>query len=183
MSLPTEIHHKFEELKLILTHHDKEFIKMHAHGGYSILFVYPPREESVYLERVKTEYPDACFIDLAELFVDYIDHVGYDNFIELYKEYASEPEKLFTSQMNTDDLYQRILAAIAQAGRMQKVPILTRTGALFGTGIENINIMDSKIVHDLPLPLVIMYPATIGAEQKLKFLNVKLASDYRATVI
>ena len=183
MLLPKEIHHKFEELNIILTRHDKEFIKMHAHGGYSILFAYPPHEESAYLERVKNDYPDACFIDLAGLFVDYIDRVGHDDFLEIYKEYASEPEKLFRSPMNDDDLYQRILAKIAQAGQAQKIPILLRTGALFGTGIENINIMDSKVVHNLPLPLVIMYPATITAENKLKFLNVKFASDYRATVI
>ncbi len=66
---------------------------------------------------------------------------------------------------------------------MQQLPILVRTGALYGTGIENINLMDSKVVHNLPLPLVIMYPVTFSAENKLKFLNVKLASDYRATVI
>ena len=178
-----EIHHKFSELRIILNRNDKAFIKMHAHGGNSILFTYPPQEEKAYLERVREEYPDACFIDIAALFVDYIDHVGYEDFVEIYEEYATEPEKLFRSEMSNDDLYQRILKAIEQAGDARTIPILLRTGALYGTGIENINMMDSKVVHDLPLPLVIMYPATVGADNKLKFLNVKLASDYRATVI
>lgn len=183
MLSPNEIHHKFSELRIILNRNDKDFIKMHAHGGNSILFTYPPQEEKAYLERIRAEYPDAVFIDLAELFVAYIDDIGYEDFVEIYEEYASEPEKLFRSEMNADDLYQRILNAIQQAGDAQKIPILLRTGALYGAGIENINIMDSKIVHDLPLPLVIMYPAAVGADNKLHFLNVKPASDYRATVI
>jgi len=183
MLSPKEIYHKFNELKIILSHKDKEFIKMHAHGGYSILLTYPPQEERAYLERVRAEYPAACFIDMAELFVAYIDDIGFEDFLEVYQEYASEPEKLFRSEMNPGDLYQRILTEIEKAGKAQQLPVLVRTGALYGTGIENINIMDSKVVHDLPLPLVIMYPATLSAENKLKFLNVKPASDYRATVI
>lgn len=183
MLLPNEIFHKFNALHILLERNDKGFLKMHAHGGNSILFTYPPQEEKVYLERIRIEYPDACFIDLAELFVAYIDDIGCEDFVEIYEEYASEPEKLFRSDMNADDFYQRILRAIQQAGDARKIPVLLRTGALYGTGVENINIMDSKIVHDLPLPLVIMYPAAVGADNKLQFLNVKPASDYRATVI
>ena len=183
MPFSNEIHHKFNELKLILERKDKEFIKMHAHGGYSILFTYPPQQEQEYLERIRAEYPEACLIDIAELFVEYIDSVGYEDFVDIYTEYAGEPEKLFRSELNEDDLFRRILNNIQAAGESQKIPILLRTGALFGTGIENINLTDSRVVHNLPLPLVIMYPATVGADNKLKFLNVKLASDYRATVI
>jgi len=76
-----------------------------------------------------------------------------------------------------------ILNEIKMADKQNRMPVLIRTGALLGTGIENINIMDSAVVHQLQLPLIIMYPATIGVDGKLKFLNYRLASDYRAIVI
>lgn len=183
MLSPKTIDQKFSELKFILKSRDKQSIKMDAHGGFSILFVYTPNEESQYLVRIKDEYPDAHFIDISELFINYIDSIGFDEFMEIYEEYSSEPEKLFKSEMSENDLFKSILDEIEKAGQEQKIPILIRTGALNGTGIENINIMDSNIIQNLPYPQIIMYPATIGGDNKLKFLNFKLASDYRAIVI
>ena len=183
MLLPKDMNHKFNELKFILKNKDKQSIKMESHGGYSILFVHPPKEEKKYLERIKKEYPNAYFIDIAKLFVEYIDSIGFDEFVKIYEEYSSEPEKLFKSELSETDFYKNILKEIETAGKEKKIPILIRTGALYGTGIENISIMDSKIVQNLPLPLVIMYPAIVGGDNKLKFLNFKLASDYRATLI
>ena len=72
---------------------------------------------------------------------------------------------------------------IEKAGKKSKTPILVRTGMLLGTGIENMSIMDSKIVHDLPIPLIILNPATEAGDKRLKFLNHKPASDYRSIVI
>jgi len=183
MSSPKDINQKFKELSFLLKNRDRQSIKMEAHGGCSILLVYPPREEKKYLERVKESYPNAYFIDVAREFVEYIDSIGSEKFIEIYQEYSSEPEKLFKSELNENDLYKRLLKEIEKAGTAKKIPILIRTGALYGTGIENISIMDSKEVQKLPIPLVMMYPATLSEDNKLKFLNFKLASDYRATVI
>ena len=183
MSSPKDINHKFNELDFMLKNRDKQSIKMDAHGGYSILFVYPPSEEKKYLERIEKSYPDAHFIDVAKEFVSYIDSIGSDKFMEIYQEYSSEPEKFFKSEFNENDLCKRLLKKIEKAGASNKIPILVRTGALYGTGIENVSIMDSKVVQNLPIPLVIMYPATLSEDDKLKFLNFKLASDYRATVI
>ena len=183
MSSPKNINQKFNELKFILKNKDKHSIKMDAHGGYSILFIYPPEEEKSYLKKIEKKYPDADFIDIARMFVEFIDSIGYDDFIETYEEYSSEPEKLFKSSLSESDFFTYILNEIEKAGEGGKMPILVRTGALYGTGIENINIMDSKIVHELPMPLIIMYPATVGGDNKLKYLNFKPASDYRAVVI
>jgi anti-anti-sigma regulatory factor len=174
---------KFNELKFLIEKRDKQSIKMEAHGGFSVLFVYHPNEEKKYLERIKQEYPDAYFIDIAQELVEYIDSVGYDNFIEAYEEYLSEPEKLFKSESSESDLFKRILNKIQKAGSLNKLPILIRTGAFLGTGIENISIMDSNVVQELPMPLILMYPATLSKDNKLKFLNFRIASDYRATVI
>ena len=183
MSLSKTIDQKFIELKFILEHWDKQSIKMDAHGGHTILFIYPPNEEMIYLDRIQKEYPDAYFINIAKIFTDYIDSIGLDGFVNIYNDYFSEPQKLFKSELSDDDLYQRILNKVEKAGIENKLPVLIRSGALFGTGIENISIMDSKAVRNLPLPLVIMYPASIGGDNKLKFLNFKIASDYRAVVI
>lgn len=174
---------KFSELKFILKNKDKQSIKMDAHGGFSILFVYAPKEEKIYLKRIKKEYPNEHFIDIATMFVEYIDSFGFESFGEIYREYSSEPEKLFRSEISDDDFFKRIFNEIEQAGKANKIPILIRTGALNGTGIENINFMDSIVVQNLPLPQIIMYPASLSGDNKLKFLNCKLASDYRAVVI
>ena len=173
MLLSKTIDQKFNDLRIILTNKDKDSIKMDAHGGNSILFIYPPREEELYLSRIKRDYPDAYFIDIAELFIKYIDIIGYDNFIEVYEEYRSEPEKLFKSESSSQDFYKIILEEIKEAIKINKIAIIIRTGALFGTGIENISIMEESAVYQMNLPLIIMYPAVVFEENILKFSNCR----------
>ncbi|PKP62155.1 hypothetical protein CVT91_00355 [Candidatus Atribacteria bacterium HGW-Atribacteria-1] len=177
------IDQKFNDLRIILTNKDKDSIKMDAHGGNSILFIYPPREEELYLSRIKKDYPGAYFIDIAELFVKYIDIIGYDNFVEVYEEYKSEPEKLFKSESSSQDFYKIILEEIKEAIKINKIAIIIRTGVLFGTGIENISIMEESAIYQMSLPLIIMYPAVVLDDDKLKFLNCKLSSGYRAITL
>jgi len=177
------IDQKFDDLRIILKNKSKDSIKMDAHGGNSILFVYPPREEKLYLSRIRRDYPDACFIDIAELFIKYIDIIGYNNFIEIYEDYKTEPEKLFKSESSSQDLYDLILGEIKRAAEINKMTIIIRTGALFGTGIENISIMEESAVYRMDLPLIIMYPAVILEENRVKFLSCRLASGYRAITI
>ena len=171
------IDQKFRELKFILENRDKQSIKMDAHGGHSVLFIYPPSEEITYMEKIRAEYSKDEIIDISESFIEYIDQFGLNDFTSAYNDYLSEPQKLF------EDFLELIIKKIKKAGKKNKIPILVRTGVLLGTGIENISIMDSKIVHDLPIPLIILYPATEAGDKRLKFLNHKPASDYRSIVI
>ena len=171
------IDQKFRELKFILENRDKQSIKMDAHGGHSVLLIYPPSDEKIYMEKVKSDYSKEEIIDISELFVEYIDQFGLDEFTSAYNDYQSEPQKLFKGFL------ELIIMKIEKAGKKSKTPILVRTGMLLGTGIENMSIMDSKIVHDLPIPLIILYPATEAGDKRLKFLNHKPASDYRSIVI
>ena len=97
---------------------------------------------------------------ISELFVEYIDLFGLDEFTSAYNDYQSEPQKLFKGFL------ELIITKIEKAGKKSKIPILVRTGVLLGTGIENISIMDSKIVHDLPIPLIILYPATEAGDKR-----------------
>ena len=92
-------------------------------------------------------------------------------------------KNFFKSESSSQDLYDLILDEIKKAAEINKMAIIIRTGALFGTGIENINIMEESAVYRMDLPLIIMYPAVILEENKLKFLNCRLASGYRAITI
>ena len=99
------IDQKFRELKFILENRDKESIKMDAHGGHSVLFIYPPNEEINYLERLREEYPDADIINIADSFVEYIDQFGLGEFTNAYNDYQSDPQKLFKDflDLNSSD--------------------------------------------------------------------------------
>lgn len=48
------------------------------------------------------------------------------------------------------DLFDLILADIKSVCENDKIPILIRTGCLYGTGIENVNVMEHKEVIKLP---------------------------------
>ena len=75
-----------------------------------------------------------------------------------------------------------IINEIEKACQSDKIPFLIRTGCLFGTGIENVNIMENKKVMNLPHPLVIFYPSKIENDN-IYFLNFKLASKYRCMLV
>ena len=52
-----------------------------ANGGRSILFVYPPEDEEKYIEEAKKRYTDGYeFIDIRELFTEFVDSKGLDKF-------------------------------------------------------------------------------------------------------
>jgi hypothetical protein len=91
-------------------------------------------------------------------------------------------ELLFKSDDEETDLMDLILADIKSADKEDLIPVLIRTGALYGTGIENVNIMEHTEVMSLKNPLVLFYPAKVE-DGNLLFLNFKSASRYRCTVI
>ena len=184
MSFSTDHKAKFDNLKVSLDLKNREQLRRTANGGNSILFTYPPEEESLYIGKIKELYSevDFAFIDIAELLVKFIDIDGWADFENYYKDFADTPHLIFNSEDEASDLMDLIVAEINEAGINNKTPILIRTGALFGTGIENNNIMEHKIVMALKTPLVILYPSKIENDN-LYFLNFKPASKYRCTVI
>ena len=175
---------KFENLRVSLELQNRDQLKRKANGGNSIVFTYPPEEEKLYLKKLddfKEDY-DFSLIDIAKLLVEFIDLDGWNEFESFYNDFKATPHLIFKSDDESKDLMDLIIDKIKVANDLGKVPVLVRTGALYGTGIENLNIMENKIVMGLTHPLVIFYPSKIENDN-LYFLNFKLASRYRCTVI
>lgn len=184
MSYLTDHKQKFEDLKLRIDNKDQW--KKEANGGNSILFCYPPDEEQLYIKKAKEIYGStAVFIDISNLLVRMIDESGWEDFSAYYHDFQSTPHKVFRSSEKSEgekDLFDLIISEIGLANQQNKVPFIVRTGSLYGTGIENVNIMEHKIVMSLPQPLVIFYPSRIEKDN-LYFLNFKPASKYRCILV
>ena len=136
-----------------------------------------------YIEKAKDLYSDsAAFIDISKLLVQFIEKDGWKPFSEYYNDFKNTPHLIFHSDDPTPDLFDLIISEIEKVCKNDKIPFLIRTGCLFGTGIENVNIMENKAVMNLSHPLVIFYPSKIE-DDNLYFLNFKLASKYRCTLV
>jgi hypothetical protein len=181
MSYITDHHQKFSDLRSHIEHQDQ--LRRQANGGNSILFSYPPDEEQQYIKKAEGLYSDkAIFIDVSKLLVQFIDEDGWEPFKEYYNDFKSTPHKIFRSDDPSIDLFDLIISEIVKACQNDKIPFLIRTGCLYGTGIENVNIMENKAVMNLPHPLVIFYPSKIENDN-IYFLNFKLASKYRCMLV
>jgi|WetSurMetagenome_2_1015567.scaffolds.fasta_scaffold13933_2 hypothetical protein len=184
MSFLDENKAKFDNLKVSLEVQQRDQLRRKANGGNSIVFTYNPDEESQYISKAKEILlPDKFkFISIAELLVKFIDQDGIDNFETYYYEFLETTHVIFNSDDSNTDLMDLIIKEIQEAYEIGLTPILIRTGALYGTGIENVNIMEHKSVINMKVPLVIFYPSKI-VDENMYFLNFKPASRYRCNVI
>jgi len=184
MAYITDHKAKFDNLVVSLELKNREQLKRKANGGNSIIFTYPPKDEKLYIEKAKEIFGEEnfVFIDIAKLLVSFIDFDGWTDFEPYYKDFSDTPHLVFKSEDEVTDLMDLIIKEVSDASSQNLTPILIRTGALFGTGIENVNIMEHKTVIGMSRPLVLFYPAKLE-DENLYFLNFKLASKYRCTVI
>jgi hypothetical protein len=104
--------------------------------------------------------------------------------VELYNLLQSATHEIFKAPVGEEspDLFKEIISKIQHALQQDKVPVLINTGALYGTGIHNIHIMENEIVMKAALPLIILYPATIEPD-RIMFLGKHPASKYRCMII
>ena len=181
MSFLTDHKKKLEDLRTALQSSNRMDLKRRANGGNTLLFVYPPEEEADYLALIKEEFSDAYFIDVAKLFVEAIDSTGWETFKEAFHAYENDLNKLFN---NKDDncLFNLIIKEIQTSLKNNKLPFIIRSGALQGTEIRNLNIMEHKVVLEANLPLVFFYPAILK-NNELFYLNDHPASRYRCDII
>lgn len=155
-------------------------IAIDANGGRSILFVYPPVDEEAYIAEARHELDDCKFIDLRQLFTQFIDAIGIEDFKESYQDFGNE---LFASKNFEEGTFlSMILAEIKSAFNEGRIPVLIHTGTIYGMGFSNIHIMEQNFIMSSKIPLVVFYPATIE-NSNIMFLGKQVASRYRCVVV
>lgn len=158
-------------------------IRLNANGGNSILIVCDPKQEGVFISKM-AEMLDAKtyqIIDLNELLVNFV-NTNKELLIETFDLLQGSVSQVFKSTDDEGDLFQHIIDVIANSYKNNKVPVLINTGALYGSHIDNIHIMEHEVVMKSSLPLIVLYPATYDGD-KLLFLSKRPASKYRCMII
>jgi hypothetical protein len=173
------------EAKRLVESDRRSEIRLNANGGNSILIVCDPMKEPEYIAQLRDLLPEESFvlIDLNECLIDFV--TKYKNhIIELYDLLQSTTHEIFKAPVGEEsqDLYKEIISKIESALNQNKVPVLISTGALYGTGIHNIHIMENEIVMRATLPLIILYPGT-NEPDRVMFLGKDPASRYRCMII
>ena len=160
---------------------DLAHLSSEANGGRSILFVYPPVDEEKYIEEAKKRYTDGYeFIDLRQLFVEFVDSKGLDKFKRQFKNMGTE---VFVSNNYTEGtFFSFLMKQIVTSAAKGVTPILIHTGTIFGMGFSNQNIMENPSVMKFKKPLVFFYPA-VTRNETIYFLDRKPANKYRCVVI
>lgn len=160
-------------------------IRINANGGNSILVVCEPSKEIDYIKAINNLMGSDKYeiIDLNDLLCKFIDQnkADLEDSFELRKVSIHQIFKTPNGEEGTD-LFGLILQAIASSLKANKIPVLIKSGTLYGSGIDNIHIMENELVMKSSLPLIILYPAT-REKDKLLFLNSRPASKYRCMIV
>lgn len=181
----SKIEARIQDLEQAVRAFDENNIKLSANGGNSMLFMCPPLEEGEYIRLMKQNLDSEryAFIDLNELLVSFIDENEEEIKLkyELLQNSSNQIFKLPPGEEGSD-LFQMIIQAIVDVYDQNKIPVLIRVGALNGTDIENIHIMENKVVMQGKNPVIILYPAD-KKNDEIMFLGIRPASKYRCMVI
>lgn len=160
-------------------------IRLNANGGNSILVVCDPGQEPEYIAAIRKNMPDDAYdvIDLNSILVEFVD-INKTELEENFNLLKGSVNQVFKSPAGEDgpNLFKMIISVIRKSLTNNKIPVLIHSGALYGSGIENIHIMEHELVMKSSLPLIILYPATHHGE-KLMFLGNRPASRYRCMII
>jgi len=138
-----------------------------------------------YIHQLVEILPSDSFllIDINQCLIDFVAKHKKE-LPELYSMLQSATHEIFKAPAGeeSDDLFKEIILQIKNAYNDNKVPVLINTGALYGTGIHNIHIMENEVVMRAALPLIILYPATTEPD-RIMFLGKQPASKYRCMII
>lgn len=177
--------HIINQVKRIVESDKRSEIRLNANGGNSILLVCPPETEHLFVEKLEElmNNENYSIIDLNQLLVSFVESNKDDleDYFDLLKGSVQQIFKSPEGEMGPD-LYTHILSSIKQSFDANKIPVLIHSGALYGSGIDNIHLMESELVMKSNNPLIILYPATQEGE-KLMFLNSRPASKYRCMIV
>jgi hypothetical protein len=181
----SEIRYQIERVKKLIETDNKSEIKLEANGGNSILLICSPEEEYLFIEELHKFLPQDKYalIDVNHLLIEFIGKYK-EEIMEKLNLLQSSVHQVFKAPAGEDDndFFKYIIEKIKTSFEERKVPFLYSVGALYGTGIDNIHIMEHKDIMNAQLPLVILYPATMNND-RLMFLNSRPASKYRCALI
>ncbi len=185
MSTSLNPEHIITQLKRIVESDKRSEIRLNANGGNSILLVCPPELEFQFIEKLTTLMPQDNYriIDINQMLISFVEDHKND-LDEMFDLLRGSVHQIFKAPEGetSPDLFRHLLLAIEQTFNEQKIPVLIHSGALYGSGIDNIHLMENELVMNSKMPLIILYPATQEGD-KLMFLNARPASKYRCMLI
>lgn len=185
MSTSLNPEHIITQLKRIVESDKRSEIRLNANGGNSILLVCPPELEFQFIGKLVELMPHDTYkiIDINEMFISFVE-AHQNDLAEMFDLLRGSVHQIFKAPEGetTPDLFKHLLLAIEQTFNERKIPILIHSGALYGSGIDNIHLMENELVMKSKFPLIILYPATQDGEQ-LMFLNSRPASKYRCMIV
>jgi hypothetical protein len=185
MSTSVNPEHIIIQLKRIVESDKRSEIRLNANGGNSILFVCSPESEFEYTRKLMEMMPSETYqlIDINEALISFVE-TNKSVLAEMFDLLRGSVHQIFKAPEGetSPDLYKHILETIEKAFNDSRIPVLINSGALYGSGIDNIHLMENELVMRSKFPLIILYPATQDGDQ-LMFLNSRPASKYRCMVI
>ncbi len=185
MSTSLNPEHIITQLKRIVESDKRSEIRLNANGGNSILLVCPPELEFQFIEKLTELMPQDNYriIDINEMLISFVEDHKND-LDEMFDLLRGSVHQIFKAPEGetSPDLFRNLLFVIEQTFIEQKIPVLIHSGALYGSGIDNIHLMENELVMKSKMPLIILYPASQDGE-KLMFLNSRPASKYRCMIV
>ena len=173
------------ETKRIVESDRRSEIRLNANGGNSILLVCEPNRELEFIQAIEKLMTGDVYrvIDINEILNRFVE-TNYDDLEESFKLLKSSVNQVFKTHEGEQgsDLFTLIIESIAESLKENKIPVVIHTGALYGSDIDNIHIMESELIMKASLPLIILYPAT-KEKESLMFLGRRPASKYRCMII
>ena len=158
------------ETKRLVESNNRSEIRLNANGGNSIIVACEPDKELDYIKAIKKlmSLESYDIIDLNVLLVDFVKNHSsdIDNGFEFLQSSVNQIFKMPDGEVGVD-LFSLIIKAITTSFNAHKIPVLIHSGALYGSGIDNIHIMENELIMKAPLPLIILYPSTKEGENFL----------------
>ncbi len=177
--------HSIISTKSLIETGNRSELQLNANGGNSILIVCEPEIEYEYIQSIKKLMGPETYqiIDLNNLLSEFVssNKSEIEESFELSKASINQIFKK-SAEENNPDLFDLILQTISKSYQANKIPVLIHSGALYGSGIENIHIMENEVIMKATLPLIVLYPA-IKDGDKLLFLGKRPASKYRCMIV
>jgi hypothetical protein len=173
------------ETKRLVESDKRSDIRLSANGGNSIIIACEPDKELEYIKAIRAFMSPENFniIDLNVLLNAFVE-ANKSDIEDRFDLLKGSIEQVFKTPDGEEgaDLFGLIINAIADSFANIKTPVLIHTGALYGSGIDNIHIMENELIMKASLPLIVLYPATKDGDNLL-FLGKRPASRYRCMIV